>query len=374
MSKRARDESAPAPRRHSLRGRLTLWVVLSTTVTVLVFACAVYVLVRAEAVENAGQRGEDAREQVLMAMLLAGPACLALSVAGARILSRRALAPIETVIQKASTMTTEDLRERLAVPRQDDELRDLVAALNALLERLDRGFTALGSYAASASHELRTPVAVITSELEIALRRPRTAEAWEGIARTSLAEMHRLAGLIEALLELARAGSATSILHGRFELRTQLDQTLASLDASLQAAHAHLVLPDEGDEVWLRGDPGLLMNAVRELVRNATRHSPAGSTIRVRVERPLAGRVAIHVDDDGLGVAPSERSAIFEPFARGHQGHAGNDATGALPGVGLGLAIAKRSVEPWGGTISVGDSPEGGARFTILLSVSDAPG
>ena len=112
------------------------------------------------------------------------------------------------------------------------------------------------------------------SELEIALRRPRTAEVWERIARTSLAEMQRLAGLIEALLELARAGSATRLSDARFELGEQLDQTLASLDASLQAV----------------------------------------------------------------------------------------------------LAIAEQSVEAWGGTICVGDSPEGGARFTILLPASDAPG
>jgi signal transduction histidine kinase len=351
-------------------------MVLSTTITVLVFASVVYLLVRAETNESARQGGgEDAGEQVLIAMLLAGPICLVLSVAGVRILSRRSLAPIETVIREASTMTAEDLHQRLAVPPQDDELRDLVVALNALLERLDRGFTALGSYAASASHELRTPVAVITSELEIALRRPRPAEAWEHIARTSLAEMQRLASLIEALLELARAGSSANLSNGRFELREQLDQTLASLDASLQAAHVHLVAPDQGDEVWLRGDPGLLMNSVRELVRNAARHSPTGSTVRVRVESHPAGRVAIHVDDDGPGVAPSERSAIFAPFARGRAGRAGNDAAAAtLPGVGLGLAIAKRSVEAWGGTITIDDSPEGGARFTILLPVSDPPG
>ncbi len=373
MSEPATDESATPRRRRSLRARLALWMVLSTTVTVMVFACVVYVLVRAEAVESAGQRGEDAREQVLLAMLLAGPACLALSVVGASVLSRRAIAKIEKVIQEASTMTAEDLHKRLAVPPQDDELRDLVAALNALLDRLDRGFAALGSYAASASHELRTPVAVIMSELEIALRRPRTAEAWERIAQTSLAEMQRLAGLIEALLELARAGSATNLSDARFELGEQLDQTLASLDASLQAAQTHLVRPDVGDEVWLRGDAGLLMNTVRELVRNAARHSPAGSTVRVRLESPLAGRVAIHIDDDGPGVAPSERSAVFTPFARGRQDRAGNLATGALPGVGLGLAIAKRSVESWGGKISISDSPEGGARFTILLPASDAP-
>lgn len=372
MSKQAGNGEAPVARRRSLQFRLAVWMALSTSVTVLIFACVVYVLVRAEASGTGSEQGEDAREQVLVAMLLAGPACLALSVAGARWLSRRALSPIHAVIRDAGAMTMEGLNQRLDVPTQNDELRDLVVALNALLGRLDEGFAALGAYAANASHELRTPIAVITSELEVALRRPRTVEEWERTARTSLAEMQRLATLIEALLELARAGSVTNLAGARFELGEQLDQTLASLAAFTQAAHAQLLPPDEGDQIWLGGDPTLLMNAVRELVRNAARHCPAGSTVRVRVERLAEGRVAIHVDDDGKGVRVADRDAIFVPFARGRGDRARTESTGAPSGIGLGLTIAKRSVEPWGGAISVRESPEGGARFTVLLPASDA--
>ena len=372
MSKQAGNGEAPVARRRSLQFLLAVWMALSTSVTVLIFACVVYVLVRAEASGTGSEQGEDAREQVLVAMLLAGPACLALSVAGARWLSRRALSPIHSVIRDAGAMTMEGLNQRLDVPTQNDELRDLVVALNALLGRLDEGFTALGTYAANASHELRTPIAVITSELEVALRRPRTVEEWERTATTSLAEMQRLATLIEALLELARAGSVTNLAGARFELGEQLDQTLASLAAFTQAAHAQLLPPDEGDQIWLGGDPTLLMNAVRELVRNAARHCPAGSTVRVRVERLAEGRVAIHVDDDGKGVRVADRDAIFVPFARGRGDRARTESTGAPSGIGLGLTIAKRSVEPWGGTISVRESPEGGARFTVLLPASDA--
>ena len=184
--------------------------------------------------------------------------------------------------------------------------------------------------------------------------------------------MQRLATLIEALLELARAGSVTNLAGARFELGEQLDQTLASLAAFTQAAHAQLLPPDEGDQIWLGGDPTLLMNAVRELVRNAARHCPAGSTVRVRVERLAEGRVAIHVDDDGKGVRVADRDAIFVPFARGRGDRARTESTGAPSGIGLGLTIAKRSVEPWGGAISVRESPEGGARFTVLLPASDA--
>jgi two-component system OmpR family sensor kinase len=345
-------------------------MVLTTTTTVLIFACVVYALVRAEATEGAGQLREDAGEEVLFAMLFAGPVCLVLSVAGALILSRRALAPIGAVIGEASAMTAEDLHRRLSVPKENDELRDLVLTLNALLARLDEGFAALASYASSASHELRTPLAVITSELEIALRRPRAAEEWEQTARTSLDEIQRLANLIEALLELARAGASSNLQS--FELRERLDQVLASLEASVASDGVSLVRPEDGAEVWLHGEADLLMNAASELVRNAARYSPSGKAVRIRVER-RDGRAAIHVDDEGPGVDPAERETIFVPFARGGRGVA-VDATGKGPrGLGLGLAIAKRSVESCGGTISVGVSPEGGARFTIELPADDAP-
>jgi signal transduction histidine kinase len=368
-------ERAAAMRRtrHTLRARLAYWMVLSTACTLVIFACVVYALVRAEANESmtsrdeageeAGGGAQDAREQVLFAMLIAAPLCLALSAAGAYVLSRRSLAPLDAVIRKASDTTASTLQRRLDVPARNDELLDLVLALNALFDRLNDGFDALGSYAASASHELRTPLAVVSNQLEVALRHPRKVEEWESIARTSLDEMSRLSVLVEALLELARAGSTTT--SRRFELRDELDQTCSSLEAHVRAGGAQLLLPHDGEDIWVEGDSGLLMNAVRELVRNAARYSPKGSTVRVRVELRRDELVAIVVEDDGPGVATAERSVIFAPFTRGRaSSEAGSDAR---RGLGLGLAIAKRSVEAWCGTLTVDDSPDGGARFTILV-------
>ncbi len=363
---------AREPRRRSLHARLGWWMAMTTIATVLVFACVVYALVRAETDEGpTGERREDAREQVLMAMLIAGPASLLLSVLGARLSSRRLLGPIDAVITQANAMTAEDVRRRIAVPEQNDELRDLVLALNALLARLDEGFAALGSYASTASHELRTPLAVIISELEIALRRPRPVEEWERIARTSLDEMKRLSELVEALLELARAGGSARLSHGAFELRERLDQTLASLGSGATSAGVAIVPAEDGAQIWVEGDPELLMNAIRELVRNAVRYTPRGSCVRIRVERREA-RALVHVDDDGPGVPPEERTEIFAPFVRGARAGASDAERGGPRGLGLGLAIAKRSVETLAGTIRAGASPDGGARFTIDVPASDA--
>lgn len=367
------DAERPGRRRLSLRSRLALWMALSTTFTVIVFACAVYAFVRAEAEEADGGVGEGAAEQVLAAMAVAGPLSLALSVAGGLLLSRRALAPIDTVVRRANAMSSEDLHERLEVPQNNDELHDLVVALNALLQRLDDGFSALARYAASASHELRTPLAVVTSELEVALRRPRDAAEWERTARASLDELRRLARLVESLLELARASARSAGTGERFELRERLDQALSSLDASVGAAGLRLQRPEDGAPVWLRGDAELFVNAVHELVKNAVRYASKGGAVRVRVERADGDRVAIHVDDDGPGVDAAERPAIFSPFFRGSGGLAKDAAGEGARGLGLGLAIASRSVEVCGGSLAVGDSPEGGARFTILVPTCNAP-
>ncbi len=348
---------------------------LSATFTVIVFACAVYGFVRAEAGEadSGGGEGEDAAEQVLAAMAIAGPVCLVLSVAGGLTLSRRALAPIDEVVRRANAMSSEDLHERLEVPPNNDEVRDLVVALNALLQRLDDGFSALARYAASASHELRTPLAIVTSELEVALRRPRGAPEWERTARASLDELHRLARLVESLLELARASGTSAVTGQRFELRERLDQAISSLAESVGASGSQLKRPEEGAPVWLRGDAELFVNAVRELVKNAARYTSNGGTVRVRVERATDGRVAIHVDDDGPGVDAAERASIFSPFFRGSRGLARDAAGDGARGLGLGLAIASQSVKACGGSLAVGDSPEGGARFSIVVPSCKAP-
>lgn len=373
MRKRPSLAADKPGRRLSLRSRLALWMALSTTFTVIVFACVVYASVRSEAGEADDGSGEDAAEQVLAAIAIAGPLCLALSIAGGLVLSRRALAPIDAVVRRANAMSSEDLHHRLEVPNNNDELHDLVLALNALLQRLDDGFSALGRYAASASHELRTPLAVVTSELEVALRRPRDAEQWERTARTSLDELRRLARLVEALLELAQASGGSVRVGQRFELRERLDQVLSSLDASVSASGSRLQRPEDGAPVWLRGDAELFVNAVRELVRNAARYGSKGGAVRVHIERTDSDRVAIHVDNDGPGVDPAERTAIFAPFFRGARGLAQDTAGEGARGLGLGLAIATRSVQVCGGSLAVADSPEGGARFTILVPACNPP-
>jgi len=358
--------------RASLRRRFAIWMALAILASLAAYGVIVYVLVGDEMTEiRTGReaRGERGGEEVLEALLLAGPIALVGGAAAAWFLARRALAPIDDVVAAAAEMTASDLHRRLPVPARQDELRELVVTLNGLLARLEDGFGALAREAAEASHELRTPLAVIATDLEVALRRPRDADEWERVAGDALAEIRRLAGLVEGLLELARAGAAPAASGAAVDLVAIGELVCGSLTGAAEARGVALEL-DGAAGATVRGHAGALEGAVHNLVANAIRHAPAGGRVRILVEAG-AGEVRVHVDDSGPGVAPADRARVFEPFWR--RPGADDGAGGAAPrGVGLGLAVVQRVATAHGGQARVEGSPLGGARFTIVLPTAAA--
>jgi signal transduction histidine kinase len=369
-------EASPAkPARNagkaSLHAGVATWMVVSTLFTLVTFAGAFYAALRVEAatvdVPSAAE-GDDPREtseQMLVALLITAPLALSVAIGGAVVLSRRALAPLDTVIRAARSVTASRLDRRLPLPRRRDELYVLIEEFNQLFARLEDGFGALSRYAADASHELRTPLAVVANELDIALRRPRTVAEWEAAAQKSLGETRRLARLVDSLLALARADGPLGRLH-RFDLREQVDQVVSSVTEQAAANGIELrPAADGGDEpAWIEGDSDALSTAVRNVVDNAIRYTPAGGRVRVGVE---GGRddVTVTVEDTGPGVPADERDVIFSPLSRGLAQGARRAAERNPDGHGLGLAIARRIVERHGGSLHVEDAPEAGARFVM---------
>lgn len=346
----------------SLRRRVARWMFVATSLSLLIFAVAVYIVVR---IEESFERPDPAdaaaatRKQVLIPFAIAAPIGLALSTAGALWLSRRALEPVDRVITAAREITVDNLDRRIDVPERDDELRTLVIALNDLLDRIERGHRALAMFAADASHELRTPIAAICSELEVALRRPRSPDEWTQSAQTSLDELRRLARVTDSLLRFAQADAAHSP-RVDVELASVVDEVTAIHRAAARAAGLELVARPASD-VHVQGDADMLSTAISNLITNAIRYTPRGGSITAIVERG-DGAAHVHVDDTGPGLAPDELGAIFTPFARGLQSKA-SDADG----LGLGLAIARRIAERHGGSIAAYNRPTGGARFSIRL-------
>jgi heavy metal sensor kinase len=352
-------------RPRSLRGRVALWMFLATSMSLVIFAIAVYfVVLIEETLERVDPdiASAQARKQVLTPLAIAAPVGLALSVGGALWLSRRALAPVDRVIAAAREITVENLDRRIDVPARDDELRKLVLALNELLDRLERGHRALAMFAADASHELRTPIAAVCNELEVALRRPRSPDEWSQAARTSLDELRRLARVTDSLLRFAQADAARTPATDDIELGGLVDEVAAMHTRAARDAGVELSSHCTGDvHVHVHGDADMLSTAISNLVANAIRYTPRGGSIATAVERD-DDAAYIHVDDTGRGLAPDELDAIFRPFARGAQGK-----TGDSNGLGLGLPIARKIAERHGGAIAAHNRPSGGARFSIRL-------
>lgn len=357
-------------RPQSLRGRVALWMVAAASLSLALFTVAAYVVVRfEETVERGDAAVADAetRRQVFTALAISAPIGLALAVVGALWLSRRALAPVARMIAAARDLTIASLDRRIEVPERDDELRALAIALNDALDRLERGNRALAMFAADASHELRTPIAAICSELEVALRRPRTPEDWEQSARTSLDELRRLARVTDSLLRFAQADAAHTPITGDVELASLVDDVAEMHAAAARAAGVELAVRG-GTDVQVRGDADMLSTAISNLVANAIRYTPRGGSITASVELG-DGAAHVHVDDTGRGLAPGELEAIFTPFARGAQAKTADAA-----GLGLGLPIARRIAERHGGAIAAENRPTGGARFSLRLPLPRSAG
>lgn len=342
----------------SLRRRLAAWMVIAVLAGLAVFAAVTYVVIVLEEQEEAESGvpddpediGPEAREEVLIALAVAAPIGIALSIFAARWASARAMRSIDEAAKTATEISVDSFDRRMDVPEPGHELRPLALALNDLLDRMQQGYDALAAFSASASHELRTPLAAVCSELEVSLRRPRTAEEWRASAETSLAELRRMSTVVEAMLRFAQADSVRETEREDVALADVVDEVVSMHGEA--AGRAGVTLAAEGGEGGVvRGDASLLETALGNLVSNAVRAAGKGGRVTVALDG-----TTIRVDDTGPGL-PAERSALFTPFAmRGEGG-----------GVGLGLAIARRIVTRHGGELSYADREGGGASFTIAL-------
>lgn len=286
-------------------------------------------------------------------LALAIPALVGLVAVGAWILTGRALAPVTRIRAEVETIEAARLDKRLKVPDTDDEIAQLASTMNHMLDRLDASARAQRRFVADASHELRSPLAVIHQHAEVARLHPDSMDVAD-LADVVLTEGARLQGLVDALLLLAR------LEEGATPVRKIVDLDDLALD------EVHRSRPEDIDldgaaigPARVNGDPRLFGQVLRNLVDNAVRHARSRVTVSLTT---LNGLVELSVDDDGHGIAPNQRADVFDRFVRLDEARA-RDGGGA----GLGLSIVKEIVELHGGVVVVSDSPEGGARFLVTL-------
>ena len=288
------------------------------------------------------------------------PGVLLIACLGGYWLSRRALRPVDEITRAARSIGLTSLSKRLPVPRTGDEIQRLSEAWNDLLARLEKAVGRIHQFTADASHELRTPVALIRSTADLMLRRDRTPDEYRRALQDIEHEADRLTGLTGSLLELARDDSGAPAMPKRsIDLNTvvqqvvELSEPLAGergieIRASLTAGPAMASANDAG-----------IRRLLLILIDNALKYTPASGVVNVSTSEGGLG-IVLAVEDSGFGIDPQALPHIFERFYRASESRNGG-------GAGLGLSIAQTIARAHGSTVEVRSSPGAGSRFEITL-------
>jgi signal transduction histidine kinase len=245
-----------------------------------------------------------------------------------------------------------------------DELGELVETFNGMLARLEASFESLRRFTADASHELRSPLALMRSELEGTLARERTPAEYQRVLRGLEAEVEHMTRMVDQLLMLARADAgALRPAETNLDVADFLHETAARWRPVAESRHVRVDVdaPDSGS---VSADPDLLRRVMDNLIDNATRHTPAGTAVQL-IGSPTAGGWNIDVRDQGPGVPAADRSLLFERFARADGARARDTA-----GAGLGLALSRAIAESHGGSLQLLDQNGSGATFRLFLPQS----
>jgi two-component system, OmpR family, sensor kinase len=312
----------------------------------------------------AGASLESANETisaVVTRLAIGGSVFIVIAAAGSYFLARAALAPVERLRREAAALSATDPSARLAVPRTRDEIAALAGTMNNLLARLHSALARQRSFVADASHELRTPFAVLQGELELAAKPGRSREELADAVVAAADAAARLSRITDDLLLLARSDEDQLIA------RKEPTELAALLWRSAQQA-AHRCA-QAGITCRVSVPPGLIAlvdpdrvrQAVDNLVDNSLRFAPAGTQIEISAEASGTD-VTISVADAGPGFPPDYLPHAFERFRRPDSGRARADG-----GAGLGLAIVQAIARSHGGTVSAGNRPDGGASVQLTL-------
>lgn len=295
-------------------------------------------------------------------LLMFAPILLLAASAVGYWLSRKALSPVDTLARTARTISGHNLSSRLEPLHTGDELQRLSDTLNEMLARIEAAFRRVTEFTADASHELRTPIALIHTEAELALRRSRDESDYREALMHILLQADRTAKLIEELLALARADSGAEALDMHpVDLRPALRESALKWHqmASLRDLQFEEHLGTQ--PLTVMGDESALRRVIDILLDNAFKYTPLPGKVTLSAEEKN-GRAIVSVEDTGIGIAVEDQKKIFERFYRVDKAR-----SRALSGAGLGLAIAQWIVQAHKGSISVKSEPGGGCTFRVEI-------
>jgi signal transduction histidine kinase len=285
-------------------------------------------------------------------------------------MSRKALTPIAAIANEARRINDKNLNARLPSLETHDELSSLSNTLNQMLGRIEAGYTSIRSFTANAAHELRSPIALLRAETEVALALPRDAAYYRTTCENVLQNSVQMTRLIDQLLALARADAGVEVFN--FE-PVNLPEVLAEVAEEWTKRFADAQIDFTRDfsmiEFWVDADYLALKRLLNILLENSWRYTPCGRSVSLALRMPAQNEehraIELCVADTGVGIAPDDQKRIFERFCR-----LARPIHGAFSASGLGLALGQSIAERHNTTIELNSTMGEGSRFSFLMAKS----
>lgn len=340
----------------TIRTRLTLWYAAVLLASLLFMGGVLhYELVgefeRRRPVESPGEKIAD------IVLLYGLPTALVLAVGGSWLI-RRALRPIENLVSTAERVHAGNLAERIPLSGSGDEIDRLTVIINTMLARVEAGVSSVRDFTLHASHELKTPITILTAETELALANASLSAPERVRLSSQFEELRRLGTLIDGLGLLAKAEAGLPVIARE---SVQLDELLRDVvdDVKTLATTKRITLQLVRCEMAaMTGDRDRLRQALLNLLDNAVKHNRTDGIVRVALEAPATGPL-LSIENTGEAIPPELLPRIFEPFVRG---------SSQTEGTGLGLSIAKTIMVAHGGSISAVNTAAGLIRIEVAFS------
>jgi two-component system heavy metal sensor histidine kinase CusS len=274
------------------------------------------------------------------------------------LLVRRGLRPLRRLAAQAGTVTVANLSARIDAVDVPRELSPVIAAFNAMLDRLEQGFTQLSQVSADMAHDLRTPIGNLLGQMEVALRQPRSVEQYETLLASNLEELQRLSRMTDNMLFLARAEHAdTAIERSVLDVADELQRVADYFEGLAEECGLRIAVQGEGN-IW--ADSLLLRRALANLIANAIRHADQGSVVILQSAREEGG-VTLSVENRGTPIEAHHLARIFDRFYRADASRRGSSEAS-----GLGLSIVRSIMTLHQGRWQAG-SAEGSTRFSLFF-------
>lgn len=329
------------------------------------------------------QEIQETKEDFLLRSVIATTIIILLSSVCTYFLTKKTLTPLQKLTSEVSQIQAQNLSTQLAVPNSKDEIAQLTSSFNEMLTRLDNAFSTQKQFSANAAHELRTPLAVLQTNLEVFEKKqePEMVE-YQQLFTMIKEQTARLSQLVGTLLDMTNLKSVPRTDH--VSLEELVDEVFCDLDPVAEKAGISIHFDDSSSQDWhtdvhtpdasalnnnirnITGSYVLLYRAVYNLVENAIKYNRPNGSVTVSVKEKN-GQAMVLVKDTGIGISPENQKKIFDPFFR-----VDKSRSRAMGGAGLGLALVDSIAKEHGGTVNVLESSEAGSTIALMLPVENS--